>query len=50
MSASAISIHLNEWTRIAATEPKSPLVGLFLEDNVEVKSVARAIQKSPAPP
>jgi len=46
MSASAISIHLNEWTRIAATEPKSPLVGLFLEDNVEVKSVARALSKA----
>jgi 5-methylcytosine-specific restriction enzyme subunit McrC len=46
MSASAISIHLNEWTRIAATEPKSPLVGLFLEDTVEVKSVARALSKA----
>src|SRR6266566_4518930 len=46
MSASAISIHLNEWTRIAATEPQSPLVGLFLEDTVEVKSVARALSKA----
>jgi 5-methylcytosine-specific restriction enzyme subunit McrC len=46
MSASTISIHLNEWTRIAATEPKSPLLGLFLEDNVEVKSVARALSKT----
>jgi 5-methylcytosine-specific restriction enzyme subunit McrC len=46
MSASAISIHLNEWTRIAATEPQSPLVGLFLEDTVEVKSVARTLSKA----
>jgi 5-methylcytosine-specific restriction enzyme subunit McrC len=46
MSVSPTSIHLNEWTRIAATEPKSPLVGIFLEDNVEVKSVARALSKA----
>ncbi len=46
MSVSPTSIHLNEWTRIAATEPKSPLVGVFLEDNVEVKSVARALSKA----
>ena len=46
MSASAISIHLNEWTRLAATEPKSPLVGFFLEDTVEVKSVMRALSKA----
>jgi 5-methylcytosine-specific restriction enzyme subunit McrC len=46
MSVSPTSIHLNEWTRIAATEPKSPLVGVFLEDNVEVKSVARALSEA----
>lgn len=46
MSVSPTSIHLNEWMRIAATEPKSPLVGVFLEENVEVKSVARALSKA----
>src|SRR5260370_10020388 len=46
MSASAISIHLNEWTRLAATEPQSPLVGVFLEDTVEVKSVVRPLSKA----
>ncbi len=46
MSVSPTSFHLNEWTRIAATEPKSPLVGVFLENNVEVKSVARALSKA----
>ncbi len=46
MSVSPTSIHLNEWTRIAATEPKSPLAGVFLEDNVEVKSVARTLSKA----
>src|SRR5258708_3801663 len=46
MSVSPISIHIKEWTRIAATEPKSPLAGLFLEDTVEVKSVVRALSKA----
>src|SRR6266404_1437148 len=46
MSVSPISIHIKEWTRIAATEPKSPLAGLFLEDRVQAKSVAKALSKS----
>ncbi len=46
MSVSPISIHIKEWTRIAATEPKSPLAGLFLEDRVQAKSAAKALSKS----
>jgi 5-methylcytosine-specific restriction enzyme subunit McrC len=46
MSVSPISIHIKEWTRIAATEPKSPLAGLFLEDRVQAKSAAKALSES----
>src|SRR5712672_194019 len=46
MSVSPTSIHIKEWTRIAATEPKSPLAGLFLEDRVQAKSAAKALSKS----
>lgn len=46
MSVSHNSIHLKEWTRIAATEPESPLAGVFLKDDVEVKSLARSLSKA----
>jgi 5-methylcytosine-specific restriction enzyme subunit McrC len=46
MSVSPISIHIKEWTRIAATEPKSPLAGVFLEDRVQAKSAAKALSES----
>jgi 5-methylcytosine-specific restriction enzyme subunit McrC len=46
MSVSPISIHIKEWTRMAATEPESPLTGLFLEESGEVKSVAKALSTS----
>ncbi len=43
MSVSPTSIHIKEWTRMSATEPDSPLAGLFLEESGEVKSVAREL-------
>ncbi len=43
MSVSPTSIHIKEWTRMSATEPGSPLAGLFLEEIGEVKSVAREL-------
>jgi 5-methylcytosine-specific restriction enzyme subunit McrC len=47
MSLSPISIpHIVEWTRLAATEPDSPLSGLFLEERDEVKSVVKALSES----
>jgi 5-methylcytosine-specific restriction enzyme subunit McrC len=47
MSVSPTSIPpIEEWTRMTPTEPGSPLVGLFLEENDEVKSVAKALSTS----
>jgi 5-methylcytosine-specific restriction enzyme subunit McrC len=46
MSISPTPIHIKEWTRMAATEPGSPLAGLFLEESGEVKSVAKALSES----
>jgi 5-methylcytosine-specific restriction enzyme subunit McrC len=43
MSVSPTPIHIKEWTRMSATEPGSPLAGLFLEEIGEVKSVAREL-------
>jgi 5-methylcytosine-specific restriction enzyme subunit McrC len=46
MSVTPISILLKEWTRITATEPDSPLAGLYLEERGEVKSMAKALSDS----
>jgi 5-methylcytosine-specific restriction enzyme subunit McrC len=46
MSLSPISIHMQEWTRKQPTEPGSPLKGLFLEEDGEGKSVAKALSES----
>jgi 5-methylcytosine-specific restriction enzyme subunit McrC len=46
MSVSHTSIYMQEWRRMAATEPGSSLAGLFLEEDGEVKRVAKALSES----
>ncbi len=46
MSVSPTTIHINEWTRITPSEPGSPLAGLFLEEDDEVKLVANELSES----
>jgi 5-methylcytosine-specific restriction enzyme subunit McrC len=46
MSLSPLFIHMQEWTCKEPTEPGSPLSGLFLEENDEVKGVAKQLSES----
>lgn len=46
MNSSPISISLKEWERIAAGEPGTQMSGVFLEDDAEVRKIARDLSKS----
>jgi 5-methylcytosine-specific restriction enzyme subunit McrC len=46
MTVSHISIHLKEWESLSASDPGSRLAGVFLEDNDDVKNVARVLSKT----
>jgi 5-methylcytosine-specific restriction enzyme subunit McrC len=46
MTTSDISLHLKEWESLSASDPGSRLADVFLEDNDEVKNVARVMSKT----
>src|SRR6266700_7289883 len=45
MIATHISIHLKEWEGLSASDPGSQLAGVFLENNDDVKNVARRLSE-----
>lgn len=46
MTTPQISIDLKEWEGISAKEPDTHLAGVFLEEDAEIKNVARALSNS----
>jgi len=46
MTTPRISIHLKEWENLSGSEPGSRLTGALLEDNDEIKDVARELSKT----